>query len=110
MDGSIRDYIYVEDAVSAYLCMAKGLDDAGVAGEAFNFSREEPLTVLEVYEQVCLSLTGGYVEPEVLDIATHEIHNQFLSSHKARENTWLAVGVLDHGWSASNGGLVQRLS
>ncbi len=52
--------------------MAKGLDDAGVAGEAFNFSREEPLTVLEVYEQVCLSLTGGYIEPEVLDIATHE--------------------------------------
>ncbi len=85
-DGrSIRDYIYVEDAVSAYLCMAKGLDIAGVAGEAFNFSREEPLTVLEVYEHVCRSLTGGYVEPEVLDIASHEIHEQFLSSHKARE-------------------------
>jgi len=85
-DGlSVRDYIYVEDAVSAYLSMAKGLDVSGIAGEAFNFSREEPLTVLEVYEQVCESLTGKFIEPEVLNIATHEIHSQFLSSNKARE-------------------------
>lgn len=82
---SVRDYIYVEDAVSAYLSMAKGLDVSGIAGEAFNFSREEPLTVFEVYEQVCESLTGKFIEPEVLNIATHEIHSQFLSSNKARE-------------------------
>jgi len=98
-DGrSVRDYIYVEDAVSAYLCMAKGLDVAGIAGEAFNFSREEPLTVLEVYEHVCLSLTGSYVEPEVLNTATHEIQSQFLSSNKAREKLgWKSEYSIEEG-------------
>jgi len=83
---SVRDYIYVEDVVSAYLCMAKGLDDSGIAGEAFNFSREEPMTVLEIYAQVCESLEGKFVEPDVLNTATHEIQSQYLSSNKAREN------------------------
>jgi CDP-glucose 4,6-dehydratase len=65
--------------------MAKGLDDSGIAGEAFNFSREEPMTVLEIYAQVCESLEGKFVEPDVLNTATHEIQSQYLSSNKARE-------------------------
>lgn len=85
-DGlSVRDYVYVEDAVAAYLIMATGLDGTGVACEAFNFSREEPMTVFKLYEQICEATVGQYIEPQVLDTAAHEIQSQFLSSGKARE-------------------------
>jgi len=98
-DGlSVRDYIYIEDAVAAYLSMARGLEDSRIVGEAFNFSREEPLTVLEIYEQVCESVMGGYVEPQVLNIANHEILSQFLSSEKAREQLgWKSEYSLKEG-------------
>jgi CDP-glucose 4,6-dehydratase len=98
-DGlSVRDYIYVEDAVDAYLSMAIGLDDSEIVGEAFNFSREEPMTVLEMYEQVCESVTGKYVEPQVLNTATHEILSQFLSSKKARDKLgWQSVFSIKEG-------------
>src|SRR5207253_4018053 len=48
-DGKyVRDYFYVKDAARAYLRLGERLDDARIAGEAFNFSNESPLSVLEV--------------------------------------------------------------
>ena len=45
-DGSmVRDYLYVMDAVRAYLRLAEALaEDASVGGKAFNFSLEQPWT------------------------------------------------------------------
>ena len=52
-DGTfVRDYLYVRDTVAAYLDLADGLGRDGVAGEAFNFSDESPLTVLEIVEAI----------------------------------------------------------
>ena len=45
----LRDYIYVEDAVQAYLKMAEAIDVNNAAGEAYNFSREEPIDVMTIY-------------------------------------------------------------
>ena len=100
-DGlSVRDYVYVEDAVAAYLHMATELSVPGVAGEAFNFSREEPTTVFEIYEKICEATVGQYIEPEVLNSATHEIQSQFLSSGKARERLgWRSEYSLQEGLS-----------
>jgi len=81
----LRDYIYVEDAVDAYLCMAAQMESDEVNGEAFNFSREEPLSVFEIYKEICISTVGVYVEPVVLGNAQHEITDQHLWSKKARE-------------------------
>ena len=80
----LRDYVYVEDAVDAYLTMAVSIDRQDVNGEAFNFSREEPLTVMDIYTEVCNATLGKYVEPKVLDVAKNEIIDQHLSSTKAR--------------------------
>ena len=80
----LRDYVYVEDAVDAYLTMAVSIDRQDVNGEAFNFSREEPLTVLDIYGEVCKATLGKYIEPKVLDMAKNEIIDQHLSSTKAR--------------------------
>ncbi|MEG9461263.1 MAG: NAD-dependent epimerase/dehydratase family protein, partial [Bacillus amyloliquefaciens] len=48
-DGTfIRDYFYIEDAVEAYLLLAEKMEELNLAGEAFNFSNEIQLTVLEL--------------------------------------------------------------
>jgi CDP-glucose 4,6-dehydratase len=81
----LRDYVYVEDAVDAYLTMAANIAEQPVNGEAFNFSREEPLSVLEIYRVICDVTVGEYVDPIIQDRATNEIIDQHLSSKKARE-------------------------
>ncbi|MCW2993579.1 MAG: NAD-dependent epimerase/dehydratase [Conexibacter sp.] len=47
-----RDFLYVEDAVSAYLAIADALDlpDAGARGEAFNAGGGRPVSVREVVD------------------------------------------------------------
>jgi CDP-glucose 4,6-dehydratase len=86
-DGqSVRDYLYVEDAVAAYLILAEWLAAHPEAtGEAFNFSTEVRLSVLELTRSI-LSLAGrDDLEPDVRAEARHEIAAQYLSAAKARE-------------------------
>jgi len=84
-DGKlIRDYIYVEDAVSAYMSLAESLTSTQeLKGEAFNFSNEAPKTVLELTE-IILEKLGSNISPVVQGINNGEIHSQFLDSTKAR--------------------------
>ena len=48
----VRDYLYVKDAVGAYMRLAERLDDERIRGQAFNFSTETPLTTLEIVEAI----------------------------------------------------------
>jgi CDP-glucose 4,6-dehydratase len=80
-DGSlVRDYLYVEDAVDAYLTVA----ERGCTGEAWNFSTESPLSALEMCRAVLAACGRPDLEPEILGTATHEIDEQHLSAAKAR--------------------------
>jgi CDP-glucose 4,6-dehydratase len=79
-EGSpLRDYLYVKDAVSAYLALA----DSGETG-AFNFGTETPTSVLEV-TRLILKLMRSSLRPRILDKAPNEIPRQWLSCRKARE-------------------------
>ena len=52
-DGSPeRDFLHVDDAVSAYLAIAAALGAGGAAGEAFNAGGERPHSVREVVELI----------------------------------------------------------
>jgi len=84
-DGTpVRDYIYVEDAVSAYLVLAERLAaNPALAGDAFNFSNETRLTVLELVRQIT-DLMGSTLAPVVLNEAPSEIPRQYLDADKAR--------------------------
>lgn len=54
-DGTlIRDYFYIEDGVNAYLSLAEKMDQLKIYGEAFNFSNENQLTVLEVAKKLLI--------------------------------------------------------
>jgi CDP-glucose 4,6-dehydratase len=84
-DGTyLRDYFYVKDGAAAYLhlaeCMARKPE---VIGQAFNFSTEMPVTVLEMVNRI-LDLMGSHLQPDVRGEAAHEIKHQYLSAAKAR--------------------------
>ncbi|HEV3232415.1 MAG TPA: NAD-dependent epimerase/dehydratase family protein [Candidatus Dormibacteraeota bacterium] len=85
-DGrSVRDYFYVEDAANACLRLAERLlTDEAVAGQPFNFSSEEPLTVIEMARLV-LAAVGVDLELDIRNEARHEIERQYLSAARARE-------------------------
>lgn len=91
-DGSmIRDYFYVEDAVAAYLALAEQINHPGVAGGAFNFSTELPVTVNQIVAAIQDAMGAHDRPPIILNNAKAEIKAQALSAAKARK-------VL--GWSA----------
>lgn len=84
-DGTfIRDYFYVEDGAAAYMLLAEKLAaDKALRGEAFNFSNEIQVPVLELVERV-LDVMGSNLEPDVRNEASNEIKHQYLSAQKAR--------------------------
>jgi CDP-glucose 4,6-dehydratase len=80
-----RDYIYIEDAVDAYISLAEGMArNPGVMGDAFNFSNERPLKVIEVAGIILRMMGREDLEPVVQGQAANEIRDQFLSAAKAR--------------------------
>jgi CDP-glucose 4,6-dehydratase len=98
-DGSpVRDYIYVEDAVSAYLLLAEQLAaEPTLAGEAFNFSTETPVAVRALVDRI-VELMGSKLVPVVLNEARNEIGSQYLDAGKARKLLgWRPLYGLDEG-------------
>ena len=98
-DGSYtRDYVYVEDAVEAYMLMAAKIEQPGVAGEAFNFGPAEPLSARQMVDHLRRLMGREDLEPVVLDKARAEIHDQYLSSAKAEKVlAWQALHPLEDG-------------
>jgi CDP-glucose 4,6-dehydratase len=99
-DGSPeRDFLYVEDAVSAYLAVESAVGAGGpAAGEAFNAGGERPYPVSEVLDLIT-EVSGSGLAPEYLGIGNPagEIDRQYVDSAKLRGLTnWEpAVGLRD---------------
>ena len=84
-DGKyIRDYIFILDAVEAYLFLAEKLDNPTIRG-AFNFSNESQVTVSDVVKKILELINRENLEPLILNEAKSEIKHQYLSARKARE-------------------------
>ena len=85
-DGKfVRDYFYVEDGAHCYMTLAEKLVQAPdqLRGEAFNFSNEIQVTVLELVDRL-LAVLGSDLSPDVRNEASNEIRHQYLSAEKAR--------------------------
>jgi CDP-glucose 4,6-dehydratase len=99
-DGSPeRDFLYVEDAVAAYLAIWQGLGSGQGMGEAFNAGGGDSHRVLDVVELIC-RLAGTGVEPDVRGAGTPagEIDRQWLDYSKLRELTdWVPSVTLEEG-------------
>jgi CDP-glucose 4,6-dehydratase len=98
-----RDFLYVEDAVEAYLAICDLLDDGRGAGEAFNAGSGAPRPVLEVVELVC-ALAGTGVTPDVRGSGTPagEISRQWVDASKLCALTgWTPRTPLEEGLQRS---------
>ncbi|MEW6063926.1 sugar dehydratase/epimerase yfnG [Desulforamulus profundi] len=99
-DGSpLREYLYVEDAVDAYLTLAENLHRPEVMGQAFNFAPHRPLTVLEMVQAV-INVSGKDLQPQVKgkSIPGGEIEHQYSDSSKARKILqWVPRWELEQG-------------
>jgi CDP-glucose 4,6-dehydratase len=85
-DGSpIRDYFYVRDAVNAYVLLAEKLLAGAERGEAYNFSNELQISVLDLTRRILAIMGREDLKPVVLGGNSGEIQNQWLSARKARE-------------------------
>ena len=94
----VRDYFYVEDGAAMYMHLAERLAlDRSLIGEAFNFSNESRVTVLELVEKI-LAQMGTDLEPDIRNETPHEIREQYLSAAKARERLdWRPLFELGEG-------------
>ncbi len=98
-DGNyVRDYFYVEDGAAAYMLLAERLaENPALRGEAFNFSNELQITVLELVEKI-LRRMGSSLTPEIRNEASNEIRRQYLSAEKARRVLgWRPLFTLEEG-------------
>jgi CDP-glucose 4,6-dehydratase len=116
----VRDYIYVADVVDAYLRLGESIESRDLAGEAFNFSLETPVSVLELVDRIRELMGAEDLEPIILDQAKAEIRDQYLSASKAHERLqWHPRYGLDEGlrltvewysgFFASQSGLVESV-
>jgi len=94
----VRDYLYVEDGAKAYMLLAEKLAQyPEFSGEAFNFSLEIKLTVLDLVERI-LTLMHSDLKPKILNQASNEIKSQYLSSEKSKQLlNWYPLFDLDIG-------------
>jgi len=98
-DGKfVRDYFYAEDGAAANMLLAERMAaDNKLIGQAFNFSNESQVTVLELVDRV-LKLMDSKLEPDVRNGAANEIREQYLSARKAHEILgWTPSFTLDEG-------------
>jgi CDP-glucose 4,6-dehydratase len=98
-DGNfVRDYFYIEDGVAAYMLLAERLASyAALRGQAFNFSNESQVSVLEMVDLILRKMKSS-LRPEVLNQASNEIRHQYLNAQRARTMlNWQPQFTLESG-------------
>jgi CDP-glucose 4,6-dehydratase len=88
-----REFLYAQDAVSAYLAVAGSLDRPELHGRAWNAGMGHPVTVLEVVSRL-IEIAGLELEPDVRGRGTPhgEISRQWLDSRAISEQLGWAPG------------------
>jgi CDP-glucose 4,6-dehydratase len=98
-----RDYLYVDDAVEAYLVIAASLDRPELHGRAWNAGWGRGVSVLELVRRL-IAVSGAELEPDVRGARVQhaEIDRQFLDSTAIRrELGWEPRVGLDEGLAAA---------
>jgi CDP-glucose 4,6-dehydratase len=98
-----RDFLYAEDAVTAYLAVAGSLDRPRLRGRAWNAGIGRPVSVLELVRRL-IEISGRSLEPDIHGDGTPhgEIERQWLDcSAIATELGWMPAWDLQRGLQAT---------
>ena len=91
-----RNFLYVEDAVDAYLAVAESLDRPEMRGRAWNAGAATPTPVIEVVRRL-VEVSGRDLEPEVAG-ESGEVNRRAMDSSAIRaELGWEPRWDLDRG-------------
>jgi CDP-glucose 4,6-dehydratase len=94
----LRDYLYVEDAIDAFLRLAQVAGEPAVAGEAFNIGTGAPRSELEMTEYILRAMGREELQPDVRPASRGKIVHQSLATEKLRAATgWMATRELGDG-------------
>jgi len=98
-----RDFLYVEDAIEAYLAVAGSLADPAFRGRGWNAGSDRPTSVLGLVRTM-IRVSGREVEPDVQGRAgpSGEIDRQYLDSGPIQaELGWAPRWDLESGLAAT---------
>ena len=99
-DGTpVREFIYVDDVVDAYLLLAEKIEE--IKGEAFNIGSGEPVNMLDLVKTMLRVMGKEKDLPPIIKLKTkieREIDAQYLSSDKIfKRFGWKAKFSLEKG-------------
>jgi CDP-glucose 4,6-dehydratase len=99
-DGTpLREFVHVDDVVSAYLHLAEAIEKT--KGEAFNVGNNEPVQILELTNQIIrLAGRAEKLQPTIMlqKKIEHEIDAQYLSAEKINDHIgWQAKIAIEDG-------------
>ena len=77
--------MYVKDVVDGYMFLLKNIDK--ILGEAFNFSSNDNLSVLELINKA-EKILGKKINYRILNVTKNEIPYQHLNDSKIRKLGW----------------------
>lgn len=100
--GSIRDFLYIDDAINAYLMLAEKKLDNKKRVRVFNFGTGKPIKIYELVLKI-IELAGKKIKVKTEkqpEERSNEIKRQYVSIAKAkRELGWYPKVTLDEGLS-----------
>lgn len=82
---TMREYVYVRDAVDGYIAVMLRLMTCG-ADRAYNLSFEQPRMTLDVVADLAKITNREHLKPDVLSVETCEIPEQRLCAERARQH------------------------
>jgi CDP-glucose 4,6-dehydratase len=98
-----REYLYVEDAVDAYLTIARSVDDPALRGRAWNVGPGQPVSVLELVRAL-IGISGTDLDPDVRGptVPPAEIDRLYPDSTAVRDELgWAPRWDLERGLAAA---------
>jgi CDP-glucose 4,6-dehydratase len=92
-----RDFIYIDDAVDAYLAVAESLGRKELWGRAWNAGAGEPIAIADIVRRLARA-AGKDIEPDIQGTPNGTTDRQYLDATAIREELgWEPRWSLDEG-------------